>query len=88
VATATAETSVLPGGPKTPYMQMRMVAPHDTHVKTTSGLPAPNPLIRAPEAEDVLAELDTLTTAQLSAIEECHRMNVRRLRQGSIVGWR
>jgi hypothetical protein len=30
-------------------------------------------------AEDVLAELETLTTAQLSAIEECHRMNVRRL---------
>ncbi len=32
-------------------------------------------------AKDVLAELETLTIAQLSAIEECHRTNVRRLRQ-------
>jgi hypothetical protein len=38
-------------------------------------------------AEAVLEELETLTTAQLSAIEECHRINVRRLRQRSIFGW-
>jgi hypothetical protein len=37
--------------------------------------------------EGVLAELETLTPAQLSAIEACHRMNVRRLRQRSILGW-
>jgi hypothetical protein len=39
-------------------------------------------------AEDVLAELETLTPAQLSAIEACHHTNVRRLRQRSILGWR
>jgi hypothetical protein len=38
-------------------------------------------------AEAVLAELETLTPAQLSAIEACHHMNVRRLRQRSILGW-
>jgi hypothetical protein len=36
-------------------------------------------------AEAVLVELGMLTAAQLSAIEECHRVNVRRLRQGSMV---
>ena len=38
-------------------------------------------------AHVVLAELETLTAAQLSAIEECHRVNVRRLRQRTIIGW-
>ena len=38
-------------------------------------------------AEYVLAELEALTPAQLSAIEACHQMNVRRLRQRSILGW-
>jgi hypothetical protein len=38
-------------------------------------------------ASTVLAELETLTTAQLSAIEECHRVNVRRLRRRTILGW-
>lgn len=45
----------------------------------------PNALARQlTGAEDVLAELETLTTAQFSAIEECHRINVRRLRLGLI----
>jgi hypothetical protein len=39
-------------------------------------------------AENILVELETLTIAQLSAIEECHRINVRRLRQRSIFGWK
>jgi hypothetical protein len=41
-------------------------------------------------AEAVLAELEALTPAQLSAIEVCHRLNMRRLRQRSILGrnWR
>jgi hypothetical protein len=38
-------------------------------------------------ADVVLAELDALAAAQLSAIEECHRVNVRRLRQRSIFRW-
>jgi hypothetical protein len=38
-------------------------------------------------AHVVLAELETLTAAHLSAIEECHRVNVRRLRQRTILGW-
>jgi hypothetical protein len=39
-------------------------------------------------AENILLELETLTIAQLSAIEECHCINVRRLRQRSIFGWK
>jgi hypothetical protein len=38
-------------------------------------------------AEAVLAEMETLTPAQLSAIEACHQLNVRRLRQRSILSW-
>ena len=46
----------------------------------------PNILARARIGAEVLrAELETLTIAQLSAIEECHRINVRRLRHCSIV---
>jgi hypothetical protein len=37
--------------------------------------------------EGLLAELETLTPAQFAAMEACHRINVRRLRQRSIVGW-
>jgi hypothetical protein len=39
-------------------------------------------------AENILVELETLTIAELSAIEECHRINVRHLRQRSIFGWK
>jgi len=39
-------------------------------------------------AKAVLAELKTLTIAQLSAIDECHRINMRRQRQRSIFGWK
>jgi hypothetical protein len=47
---------------------------------------APNALMRdLAGADGVLAELETLTPAQLSAIEECHRVNTRRLRQRSIL---
>jgi hypothetical protein len=38
-------------------------------------------------AEDVLAEVDALTPVELAAIETCHRLNVRRLRQRSVMGW-
>jgi hypothetical protein len=38
-------------------------------------------------AAAVLAELETLTPAELSAIEECHRVNVRRLRRRSVFSW-
>jgi len=48
----------------------------------------PNALARdLAGAATVLAELETLTAAQLSAIEECHRVNVRRLRQRTILTW-
>jgi hypothetical protein len=48
----------------------------------------PNALARdLAGAQDVLAELETLTPAQLSAIEECHRVNVRRLWQRSVLRW-
>jgi hypothetical protein len=48
----------------------------------------PNALTRdLAGASTVLAELETLTAAQRSAIEECHRVNVRRLRQRTILGW-
>jgi hypothetical protein len=48
----------------------------------------PNALMKDLAGADVvLAELETLTAAQLSAIEECHRVNVRRLRQRSIFRW-
>jgi hypothetical protein len=48
----------------------------------------PNALMKELAGADaVLAELETLTAAQLSAIEECHRVNVRRLRQRSIFRW-
>jgi hypothetical protein len=36
-------------------------------------------------AEAVLAELEMLTPAQFSAVQECHRVNVRRLRQRFII---
>lgn len=38
-------------------------------------------------ADVVLAEFETLSAAQLSAIEECHRVNVRRLRKRTIMEW-
>jgi hypothetical protein len=38
-------------------------------------------------AATVLAELEMLTTAQLSAVEECHRVNARRVRERTILGW-
>jgi hypothetical protein len=48
----------------------------------------PNALARdLAGAEAVLAELETLTPAQLSAIEECHRVNMKRLRERSIFRW-
>jgi hypothetical protein len=48
----------------------------------------PNALMRDLAGADVvLGELEMLTAAQLSAIEECHRANVRRLRQRSIFRW-
>jgi hypothetical protein len=49
---------------------------------------APNALMRdLAGAESLLAELEKLTLAQLSAIEECHRVNVRRVRQRSVLRW-
>jgi hypothetical protein len=49
---------------------------------------APNALMRDLAGADVvLAELETLTPAQLSAIEECHRVNVKRLGQRSFLSW-
>lgn len=48
----------------------------------------PNALARdLAGAATVLAELETLTAAQLSAIEECHQVNVRRLGRRTILGW-
>jgi hypothetical protein len=48
----------------------------------------PNALTRdLAGASTVLAELDKLTAAQLTAIEECHRVNIRRLRQRSFLRW-
>jgi hypothetical protein len=49
---------------------------------------APNALARdLAGAAAVLAELDTLTPAQFAAIEECHRVNMKRLRERSIFRW-
>jgi hypothetical protein len=51
--------------------------------------PVPNVLtVDLAGAEAVLAALEMLTVAQLAAIEECHRMNVRRLRQRLVSDWR
>jgi hypothetical protein len=51
-------------------------------------LPNINILVRdLTGAECVLAELEALTPAQLSAIEACHHVNVRRLHRRSIFGW-
>ena len=48
----------------------------------------PNALARdLAGASTVLAELETLTAAQRSAIEECHRANVRCVRRRTILGW-
>jgi hypothetical protein len=48
----------------------------------------PNALARdLAGASTVLAKLERLTAAQYSAIEECHRANVRRLRRRTILGW-
>jgi hypothetical protein len=53
----------------------------------------PNALMRdLASADAVLVELEALTPAQLSAIEECHRVNTRRVRRrsltiGPIIEW-
>jgi hypothetical protein len=36
----------------------------------------------------VLAELEMLTPGQLAAIEECHRVNIRRLKKRSVLSWK
>jgi 4-amino-4-deoxy-L-arabinose transferase-like glycosyltransferase len=48
----------------------------------------PNALMRdLAGADAVLTELEKLTPAQLSASEECHRVNMKRLRQRSVLRW-
>ena len=96
---ATALDSALDSTPFHPYLPLwralprifRSYLPSFTRQAKVSSAQfdrAPNALMRDLAGADVvLAELETLTAAQLSAIEECHRVNVKRLRQRSLLRW-
>jgi hypothetical protein len=96
---ATALDSALDSTPFHPYLPLwralpRIFRPYlpsftrQARVSSAQFDRAPNALMRDLAGADVvLAELETLTAAQLSAIEECHRVNVKRLRQRSLLRW-